>query len=85
MAALAYGLCAVTAMLCAVLLLRGYRRSGYRLLFWSGLSFLGLTLSNFILIVDKLVLPELDLLTPRLIVTLIAMMLMLYGLIWDVE
>ena len=85
MAGLIYSLCAITALFCAVLLMRSYRRGGYRLLFWSGLSFLGLTLSNFILVIDKLVFPEADLLSWRLAVTLIAMMLMLYGLIWESE
>ncbi len=85
MAGLIYSLCAITALFCAVLLLRSYKSTAYRLLFWSGLSFLGLTSSNFILVVDKLVFPETDLLALRLIITLLAMMLMLYGLIWENE
>jgi hypothetical protein len=42
MAALIYSMCALTALLCAVLLLQAYWRGGYRLLLWSGLCFAGL-------------------------------------------
>src|ERR1035437_3196616 len=37
---------------CAVLLWRGYRQSGARLLFWSALCFAFMTLGNALLIVD---------------------------------
>ena len=52
-----YMLCAATSLACAVLLLRGYRRSGARFLLWSSLCFVGLALNNVILFVDKVVLP----------------------------
>jgi hydrogenase/urease accessory protein HupE len=85
MAAVIYTLCALIALLCAVLLLQAYRRSSYALLFWSGLCFVGLTLSNALLVVDRLVLPEVDLSTWRLVVGLLAMLVLLYGLIWKVD
>jgi hydrogenase/urease accessory protein HupE len=85
MAAVIYTLCALIALLCAVLLLQAYRRSRYALLFWSGLCFVGLTLSNALLVVDRLVLPEVDLSTWRLVVGLLAMLVLLYGLIWKVD
>ena len=81
--ALIYGLCAVTALLCAVLLLRAYSRGGYRLLLWSGLCFAGLTINNFILTLDKIVLPEYDLSVARSIAALLAMIVLIYGLILD--
>lgn len=85
MAGVIYGLCALTALLCAILLLQAYRRSRYRLLLWGGLCFLGLTLNNVLLVVDKLVLPYIDLFTWRLLAALVAMAVLLYGLIWDAE
>ena len=86
MAAVIYSLCAVAAAICAYLLLQAYRRGGYRLLLWSGLCFVGLTLNNILLVIDKIVLPtEVDLATPRLLTALFAMMILLYGLIWDTE
>ena len=49
MASVVYALCALTSLACAVLLLRAYRRSWARLLFWSGLCFVGLALNNVLL------------------------------------
>ena len=85
MAAVIYGLCALSALLCTVLLLQGFRRSGYRLLLWSGLCFAGLTVNNLILVVDRLVLQETDLSVWRTSFALAAMAILLYGLIWDAE
>jgi hypothetical protein len=84
-AAIIYGLCALTAALCTVLLLQAYRRGGYRLLLWSGLCFAGLTLTNLLLVIDKLVLPDVDLAPWRTLLSLVAMTVLLYGLIWDSE
>jgi hypothetical protein len=86
MAATIYSLCALAAATCAYLLLQAYGRGGYRLLLWSGLCFIGLTLNNILLVVDKIVLPtEVDLAVPRTLTSLLAMMILLYGLIWDTE
>jgi hypothetical protein len=85
MAGLLYGLCALAALFCAWLLLRAYHRRRYRLLLWGGLCFVGLTLNNSLLVVDKLLIPDVSLLTWRLIVALIAMVVMLYGIIWDAD
>lgn len=80
-----YSLCALTALVCAWLLLSAYRRSGYRLLLWGGLCFVGLTLNNALLIVDKFIVPYFDFSTWRLLLALAAMLIFLYGLIWDSE
>jgi len=68
---------------CAVLLLRGYARVRRKLLLWSGLCFAGLTLSNFLIFVDLVMVPEVDLYLWRLGTAAISMTLLLYGLIWD--
>ena len=85
MAGLIYGLCALTALLCAWLLLQAWRRSGYKLLLWSGLCFAGLTANNFLLVVDKLIFPAVDMSVWRLVLGLGSLMVLLYGLIWDAE
>jgi len=77
-----YGLVATTSLLCAVLLLRAYRRSGLRVLLWSGLCFAVLVLNNTVLVIDKLVLPDIDLQPARLAITLFALLLLLIGLIY---
>lgn len=85
MASLVYGLCALTSLLCACLLLIAFRRNGYKLLLWSGLCFAGLTLNNILLVADKLFFLSIDLSTWRLLIAFIAMLILLYGLIWEAE
>jgi hypothetical protein len=78
-----YILCAATCLLCALMLFRGYARSKVRLLFWSGLCFAGLMLDNLALYVDVVIVPEIDLSVWRKVPGLVAMMLLLFGLIWE--
>ena len=85
MAGIIYLLCAATSLACAVLLLRAYRDSRVRLLFWSGLCFVGLTLNNVLLFIDLRVLPERDLFLLRIMPTLVGLLLLIYGLIWDTD
>ena len=77
------GLCALTSLACAVLLLRGYRSSRARLLLWSGLCFAGFALNNALLFVDLRVLPEHDLSLWRTLPALVGVGILLYGLVWD--
>lgn len=85
MAALIYTLCALTCLASALLLLRSYAQTKVRLLLWSGLCFAGLTVSNTLLVLDRIVFPDVDLSTPRLAAALIGLLLMLFGLIWENE
>lgn len=85
MAGVIYSLCALTALLCSWLLLQAYFRRRYRLLLWSGLCFAGLTVNNLLLVLDKLLLPGSDLAIWRTAVGLMAIMILLYGLVWDAE
>lgn len=78
-----YGLCALTSLVCAVLLLRSYHRSRVRLLLWSGLCFVCFTLNNILLIIDVRVLPEQDLSIVRSLPSLVGVALLLYGLVWE--
>jgi hypothetical protein len=85
LAGLVYLLGALVTALCAVLLLRGYARSRSRLLLWSGLCFIGLTLSNGLLFVDLRVFSEIDLYMWRLGTAAAAMLLLVYGLVFESE
>ncbi|HEX2832488.1 MAG TPA: DUF5985 family protein [Thermoanaerobaculia bacterium] len=78
-----YVLCAATSALCAILLLRGYRRSRARLLFWSALCFLGLALNNILLIVDLRIVETVDLSAWRLLPAVIGAGALIYGLVWE--
>jgi hypothetical protein len=83
MAGILFAACALTALASALLLLRAYRRSGHRILFWSGLCFAGLSANNFLLLVDRLVFPDVDLTALRLAVALASMSVLIFGLIWE--
>jgi hypothetical protein len=85
MTAAIYTLCALTAFACAALLLRGYFRTRHRLLLWSGLCFTGMLGNNVFLILDRIVFPATDLSTWRLASGLLALLPLLYGLIWEDE
>ncbi|HYD59565.1 MAG TPA: DUF5985 family protein [Noviherbaspirillum sp.] len=86
MAHVIYALCALTSLLCTCLLFRAYRRNRYRLLFWSGLCFTGMTINNLLLILDRIVFPtSVDLVPYRLLAALVALLPLLYGLIWEEE
>jgi len=84
-ASLVYALCSITSLLCAVLLLRAYFKSRSRVLLWSGLCFTGLMLSNAVLVLDKLVYTDIDLLSLRHSLTLVSLLMLLFGLIYAKE
>jgi hypothetical protein len=84
MLAIVNALGTLTVGLCAFLLLRGYARVKQRLLLWSGLCFVGLMLSNAVLLLDLAVFPtEVSLYTWRLAIAAVSMLLLLYGLIFE--
>ena len=86
MSAVIYSLCALTSLACFVLLWRGWRQSKARLLFWSALCFASLSLNNILLVVDKVFLPtQVDLITWRLAFGVLAVLLILFGLVWEEE
>ena len=83
MAAVIYTLCSLTCLACAILLLRGYAKTGVHLLLWAGLCFIGLTANNVLLVLDRVIYPEVDLMLPRLCSALVGLLLLLFGLIWE--
>lgn len=80
-----YALCGLTSIACAILLLRGYARSRVRLLLWSGLCFIGLALNNVLLFVDLRVLTQIDLSLVRIIPAVLGVLVLIYGLIWEMR
>lgn len=83
MATAIYILCALTSILCTVLLVRGYRQSGARLLFWSAWCFAFLAVNNLVLIVDVRVLTQVDLYIWRAVPAVIGLALLVFGLVWE--
>jgi hypothetical protein len=81
-----YILCAITSILCAVLLLRGWRATRTRLLFWASLCFVFLAINNVILYVDLVLIPAsspVNLFWYRNAAALIGMLLLVFGLIGE--
>jgi len=78
-----YALCAGAALLCTVLQLRAYGETGTRLLLWSTICFACLTLNSLLVILDRVVLPDVDLFVFRNVAALAGMSALLFGLIWE--
>ena len=85
MSAVVYVLCALTSVACAVLLLRAHVQRRVNLLFWSGLSFIGFALGNLFLVIDRLMIPMVDLRLFRSVPVLVGLIVLVYGLVWDSE
>jgi len=85
MIAVVYILCSFVALLCGMLLFRAYRTSRTRLLLWSSICFLGLAVSNMLTFFDLVIVPNVDLYEFRLYISAVAMVLLVFGLIWDSE
>ena len=84
MARLVYALCALTSMIVAVLLVRGFLQSRARLLLWSALCFVLLAVNNVLLFID-FSLPMIDLPVWRAVPIVAGLALLIYGLIWEVR
>lgn len=85
MSKIVYILCALTSLLCAILLGRGYLKSRARLLLWSTLCFCLLAVNNILLYIDVVIFPgpNVDLRPFRGVTYLAAMVILVFGLIWD--
>lgn len=83
---LLYLMAALTSLGCMVLLFRGYARTGARLLLWSALCFVALSVNNILLFLDFIVFPtQLDLRLYRLLAALAGVLFLLYAFIWEAE
>jgi hypothetical protein len=81
-----FGLAALTSIGCMVLLFRGYFRSSVRLVFWTALCFVFLSINNVVLFIDRIVLPtQVDLRVMRLAAALVGIACLLYAFVWESE
>lgn len=78
-----YVLCFATSAACAWLLGRNYRRTGARLLLWSALCFAVLAANNAVVVLDLVVFPNANFRLARLLLSLGAVSLLLFGFVWD--
>lgn len=78
-----YALCTLTSAICAILLVRSYRRNRVRLLFWSAFCFVALAVSNVVVFVDLVVVPDVDLSPLRGLTAVIGLASLLFALVWE--
>jgi hypothetical protein len=83
MATAVYILSALISLACAVLLLRSFVAARRGLLFWAGLCFVGLTLNNAMLFVDKILITDVDLSVWRTLPALAGTLALVFGLLWE--
>ena len=81
-----YSLCLLSSSACAWLLIRSYARTRTRLLLWSAACFFLLAVNNFLVVVDLVLLPEsIDLSFFRQFCNLLAVSILLFGFIWELD
>jgi hypothetical protein len=82
---LVFFLCLITSVICMALLLRGWWRTGTRLLFWSALCFVFLAVNNLFVVFDLVLFPAIDFLPMRYLSSLAAISVLLWGFIWEAD
>jgi hypothetical protein len=83
--AVVYFLCFLTSGLCAYLLVVAFARRGDRLLLWSAICFCLLAANNLLVFIDIILLPSTDLTGWRSLTAFLAVTILLFGFIWEVE
>jgi len=78
-----YLLCFLTSLSCCLLLIRSYRRSRSKVLLWTAACFVLLAIDNLLVVLDLILLPNVDLLLPRLLATLLAVSTLIIGFVWE--
>ena len=84
-ATVVYFLCFATSAGCGWLLVRSYFRTRTRLLLWTAACFVLLGLNSFLVVIDLVFLPGIDLALIRLVATVAALATLLYGFIWELD
>lgn len=80
-----YLLCLASSAACAWLLARRYARTQARLLLWSAICFVLLSINNLLVVLDLLVIASIDFSIARLLASLAAVLILLYGFIWELD
>lgn len=80
-----YLLCLVSSGACAWLLARAYAGSQTRLLLWSAICFVLLSINNLLVVLDLLVISSVDLSIVRLLASLAAVLILLYAFVWELD
>ena len=82
---LVYLLCFIASFVCAVLLGRSYWRTRLPLLLWSALCFTLLAVANLLVVFDMILFPNINFRSARLVSSLAAISVLLFGFLWAQE
>jgi len=85
MSDIAFVLCAAASAACAVLLRRSYRLTQGPFVRWTSLCFVALAMNSAAMLIDRYMLPTVDLRILRSAIALVGMALLVYGLVWERE
>ncbi len=80
-----YLLCLASSTTCAWLLARRYARTQTRLLLWSAICFFLLAINNLLVVIDLMIIESIDFGIARLVASLAAVLILLYGFIWELD
>jgi uncharacterized protein DUF5985 len=80
-----YLLSFLTSAACSGLLVRSYAANRTKLLLWCAVCFILLALSNFFVVVDLVLIPDIDFTYVRSGLALAAIVSLLYGFIWELD
>ena len=75
----------LTSFVSTVLLFRSYFSSRLDILLWTALCFVGLSVNSFVLFVDVVLLPDVDLRLLRLVASLAGMLFLIFGFIRETD
>ena len=84
-ATIVYFLCFATSAGCGWLLVRSYIRTRTALLLWTAVCFVLFAVNNFLVVIDLVYLPDVDLRYARLATNIAALATLLYGFIWELD
>ena len=84
-ATIVYFLCFATSAGCGALLVRSFLRTRAKLLLWTASCFVLLALNNFLVVLDMVVLPDVDLQFARLSANVAALATLIYGFVWEID
>ena len=65
--------------------MRSYFRTRAKLLLWTASCFVLLALNNFLVVLDMVFLPNIDLQFARLAANLAALAVLIYGFVWEID
>jgi hypothetical protein len=85
LAEVTYILCALTALACVFLLLRGFIATRAQLLLWSAVCFGALATENGLLYVDRAIVPDVDLAVLRTAIALAGLLCLVLALVVQSE